>query len=120
MHLGGPVDHGRIHFVHTVPGRIRGGSELRPGLWIGGELDDLAAVLAERAESKAPVDDVRIFLGYAGWGESQLDAELAANSWLPVSGRDDWIWCPPGQAPWRAVLKSASEGEAPPEPHEAN
>jgi len=120
--LGGPVDHSRLHFVHALPGRITGGNELRPGLWIGGELDELAAVLAERLAAGRPVDDVRVFLGYAGWGEGQLDHELATGAWIPTAGRDEWIYTEPDETVWEAVVHAALDEDQrpPPAPHEAN
>lgn len=44
------------------------------------------SVLRELAES--PPRRWRVFLGYAGWGEGQLEREIAEGSWLvvPVSG----------------------------------
>lgn len=120
--LGGPVGHTHLHFVHCVPGRITGGTALRPGLWFGGEIDELGRYLAERGTRGGPVDEVRAFLGYAGWDEGQLDAELESGSWIPVRGRDEWIFCEAGDDAWRAAVESAleSSGDEPPEPHEAN
>jgi putative transcriptional regulator len=120
--LGGPVDHTRLHFVHALPGRIRGGSELRPGLCIGGEIGELADVITQRLATGTPIDDVRIFIGYAGWGAGQLDEELATGSWIPIAGRDDWIYAPPGEDVWQRVIASALEDDepAPPQPHESN
>lgn len=120
--LGGPVDHTRLHFVHALPGRIRGGSELRPGLWIGGDIDDLADVLGERLAAGTPIDDVRLYIGYAGWGAGQLDEELGSGSWIPIAGRDDWIYAPPDEEVWQHVVGSTLEDDEipPPEPHEAN
>lgn len=119
--LGGPVDHSRLHFLHAVPGRIRGGSELRPGLWIGGDVDELGRYLLEQRRAGEGID-VRLFIGYAGWEEGQLDAELESGSWIPAIGRDEWIYGAPEQDVWQAVVSAAFDAsdDVPPAPHEAN
>lgn len=120
--LGGPVDHTHLHFVHCVPGRIQGGTALRPGLWFGGDVEAFGRYLAERGTGGGPVDEVRAFVGYAGWDEGQLDAELESGSWLPARGRDEWIFCAPGDQVWHDVVAHTLEGtsDEPPEPHEVN
>jgi len=122
VRLGGPVDHARLHFVHCVPGRITGGTLLRPGLWFGGDVDELGAYLAAVRADGQDTDQVRAFVGYAGWGEGQLDAELESGSWIPALGRDEWIFCAAGDAVWHSVVDAAlGTGDAePPAPHELN
>ena len=56
-------------------------------------------------EMASGIDRVRIFSGYAGWGDGQLEGEIAAGAWVVV---DAW----PGDAHstepddlWRLVLR---------------
>ena len=35
-----------------------------------------------RSIAEAPPGDVRLFLGYAGWGPGQLEGEMADGVWL--------------------------------------
>lgn len=41
------------------------------------------------ADLTVPVEAVRIFLGYAGWGSRQLEAEIEAGAWLVVDSEPD-------------------------------
>jgi putative transcriptional regulator len=51
------------------------------------------------------VAEVRVFVGYAGWGASQLDGELEAGGWFTVDAHPDDVFTdePPGL--WRSVLE---------------
>ena len=62
-------------------GRIDPTSSIRPEPVTGGlGLIDLSATAAS-----AGVDLVRIFMGYAGWGEGQLEDEISARGWFAVA-----------------------------------
>ncbi|MCY2961302.1 MAG: YqgE/AlgH family protein [Planctomycetota bacterium] len=104
VHAGGPVGLDTLQFVHRVPGRIAGGVELSSGIHLGGDIDQLAQFLEERGESAA--EDVRLILGYAGWGAGQLEEELAGGSWIPVSLQPEWVFAPDSQGVWRQVVRS--------------
>lgn len=104
VHAGGPVGLDTLQFVHRVPAQILGGVELSSGIHLGGDIDHLARFLAERGEDAA--EDVRLILGYAGWGAGQLDDELAGGSWIPASLRPEWVFAPDAQGIWRQVVRS--------------
>lgn len=107
---GGPVGRDRLQFVHRVPDRIPGGVELATGLHVGGELDSLAELIA--VDPRA-ADKVRVFLGYSGWGEGQLEAELATGAWLPAPLNLELVFRgSEPEAVWRHALRSlGGEGE---------
>jgi putative transcriptional regulator len=68
--------------------------------------DDLVTVDLERdAALLAPgIDDMRIFLGYAGWGAGQLDDELEAGGWVVVDAEGDDAFASDPGGLWRATL----------------
>ena len=51
------------------------------------------------------VDEGRVFSGYAGWGEGQLEMELAVGSWIPVQSSVDDAFDTVPTTLWRRVLK---------------
>ena len=110
VHLGGPVDHATMQFVHAVPDRIPGGIAIEDQLFLGGDLDALGVFLREDFERARGV--VRVFLGYSGWGASQLDQELETGSWLLASPSLGAVFGPEGEGTWRRVVRSTGqEGE---------
>jgi putative transcriptional regulator len=60
-----------------------------------------------------PVEDcfdaVRIYAGYAGWGEGQLEAEVAEGAWYVVPGKPCDFATRDPDALWRQVLRRQPE-----------
>ncbi len=110
VHLGGPVDHGTMQFVHTVPEAIPGGLPLVEGLWLGGTTESLARYLAD--DEQRALRTVRLFLGYSGWGEGQLESELSIGSWVPVPTDPSAVFADDGERTWRRVVASVDGSEA--------
>jgi putative transcriptional regulator len=107
VHVGGPVDHQTLQFVHVVPQAIPGGLCLDGTLWLGGELEAMARYVTEEPQKARA--SLRLFLGYAGWGAGQLDAELGIGSWLPAPPSLGAVFGPEGEANWRRVVRSVGD-----------
>lgn len=105
VHAGGPVGLDTLQIVHRAPGEIPGGFELGGGVYLGGELDALAHYLVAHDDEEA-AGEVRMILGYAGWGEGQLDHELSIGSWLPCRLDPDWVFDASPELVWRKVLRA--------------
>ena len=74
---GGPVSRDHIHFLHQYPELISGGQEIADGIYWGGDFNEMVDLLKTVGEKK-----IRFYLGYAGWGEQQLEEEMNEKSWL--------------------------------------
>ena len=103
VHLGGPVEPQRGFVLH---GRDWGGSDTLDvaGRWaLTGTLDVLRALAEGRGPSRWLVA-----LGYAGWGEGQLEAELTRHGWFATACDDDAILfdCP-AEDRWSAGFAAA-------------
>jgi putative transcriptional regulator len=99
--VGGPV----APDVAICVGRLRPGLAPGPGMQeIGWGLVTLD-LDAEPADVTVPVADLRIFAGYAGWGEGQLEGEIDEGAWVVVDAvaGDSHTHDPDGL--WRAVLR---------------
>jgi len=74
-------------------------TEIDPGLHFAGSLATLRRV------ADAPPQQFRLFLGYAGWGPGQLEAELAQGAWLVAPLRAEVVFASPDEM-WEGVVRS--------------
>lgn len=50
------------------------------------------------------IADLRVFTGYAGWGEGQLEGEVAEDDWFVVEARPADAFSKTPESLWREVL----------------
>lgn len=75
---GGPVDMERLFLLHSLGAVFPGASEVIPGVFVGGNVDDIISYLEDGGQIEG---NLRFFLGYSGWTKGQLQAEIARHSW---------------------------------------
>ena len=78
LHVGGPVGLDSLHIIHTASDII-GGDAIADNIYWGG---DLESAIENIKLGKITPQNCKFFIGYSGWSEGQLDAELDMNSWL--------------------------------------
>lgn len=83
---GGPVDHSRLFMLHTLGELFEGSTELIPGIYVGGRIEDIAAYLTDGGEVDGKI---RFFLGYSGWTSGQLLGEINRNVWAVADAEPD-------------------------------
>ena len=79
IYNGGPVEQDNLYFIHNIPDLIPNSVEISDGIYWGGEYESTKKLINNGKINK---DNIRFFLGYTGWDEEQLDAEMQANSWI--------------------------------------
>jgi putative transcriptional regulator len=52
-----------------------------------------------------PPQDLRVFLGYAGWGQGQLETELAQGAWVVAPLSPETVFDVPADRMWDHVLR---------------
>jgi len=57
-----------------------------------------------------PEATFRLFLGYAGWGPGQLEAEIAQNAWKILPLMPEWLMSEDPRNLWQRALEKASGG----------
>ena len=105
VHHGGPVEPGRGFVLHSTDW---GGQDT---LQINGTKGTLFAmtgtidVLRAIAEGRGP-DRWIVALGYAGWGEGQLDEEMTRHGWFAAGSDAKILFDTPTDERWGAAFKA--------------
>ncbi len=104
VHWGGPVEShtGWLLFQDELDTDVTDEhvSHLGGALRFAGSMD-VFRQLAER-----PPRDLRIFLGYAGWGGGQLESELAQGAWVVAPLSPEVVFDVPAPEMWDHVLRA--------------
>ena len=102
VHDGGPVQPETLHIIHKIPEQM-GGLEILPGIYWGGSYENLHKAIEEDGVTE---DKIRLFVGYAGWEQGQLEREMKEGSWIVANGAENLIFEPDSTQVWRLALKS--------------
>ncbi|MFP6607757.1 MAG: YqgE/AlgH family protein [Myxococcota bacterium] len=106
LHWGGPVQPHTGWMLFSQDDTLPAAAEeseatsLVDGVCFAGSLN----VLREIAE--APPGDVRLFLGYAGWGPGQLEGEMVEGVWLTAPASREAIFDVAPDSMWDYVVRS--------------
>ncbi|HSX85531.1 MAG TPA: YqgE/AlgH family protein [Cellvibrio sp.] len=98
---GGPVQPERGFVLHSSDTKWQSTLEISSGICLTASRDIITALAAGRGPKQC-----LIALGYAGWGEGQLEAEIAANSWLTVPADKDIIFNTPFEERWASAAQA--------------
>ena len=101
VHHGGPVEPGRGFVLHTPDWRDESTMLVEPL----GALSSSAAILRAIAEGTGPKHWL-LSLGYAGWGEGQLDEEMHRHGWYAAEGRQPILFETPVRDRWTATWQA--------------
>ncbi len=98
---GGPVQPERGFVLHSNEAKWQSTLEISPDISLTASRDIITALAAGHGPKQC-----LIALGYAGWGEGQLEAEIAANSWLTVPADKDIIFNTPFEERWTLAAQA--------------
>ena len=80
--FGGPVEKDNLFYIHTFGKEIEGSEKIIDTLYFGGDYEMLFELI--KADPKR-INEVRFFIGYAGWDFEQLNNEMKDHSWIAVT-----------------------------------
>jgi putative transcriptional regulator len=103
VHYGGPVEVHRGFVIYRVEKKIYPDTLFA---FNDTAVSTSLSLLREIAVGDGPRETI-LTLGYAGWGEGQLEAEMEQNSWISVPATPELIFATGNQDKWkRAALSS--------------
>jgi putative transcriptional regulator len=102
MHLytGGPVEPTRAWILTAREELDPEALEVTAGVFLSA-----SPTLVRRTLESAPDPEVRMVVGYAGWGAGQLDGELAQGGWLLAPVQADLIFETSSDKMWEAAIR---------------
>lgn len=83
--VGGPVENSALFILHNCFSLGQLDQEIAPGLYLAGSHESFETVVRDGLK---PDNSVlfRVFCGYAGWGEQQLEDEIDRGDWFVLPG----------------------------------
>jgi putative transcriptional regulator len=102
LYVGGPVQPDTLHFVHTIK-ELEGSKEILPGVFWGGDFEQLKGMSRDNSLGTM---SLKFFIGYSGWGQSQLEEEIAQNSWIVADIKAENIFSEYDEDFWKEMVRS--------------
>ena len=96
---GGPVEEHRGFVLHSADWTTDGSLKINDSHILSANLNILQAI----AEGGGPAQ-ARLLLGYASWGNSQLEEEIRQNTWLIVKPEDSLLFDTDDNTKWQRAL----------------
>lgn len=98
VYRGGPVEGERGFILHRPLGNWEGTLAVTDEIGVTTSKDILEAI----AKGEGP-DQYLVALGYAGWGDGQLEDEIADNAWLSGPVDNEIMFSTPNKAKWESA-----------------
>jgi putative transcriptional regulator len=98
VYFGGPLDLESVWFLFRSATPPEHAIRACDGVYLSANRDLLLRLLGR----DKPTDGLRIFVGHAGWGPSQLQAEIARGDWTLERAESNAIFSGKSEHPWPA------------------
>ncbi|MCH8328449.1 MAG: YqgE/AlgH family protein [Candidatus Marinimicrobia bacterium] len=100
IYYGGPVQPGLGFVLHTTEYEQPSSNRLSNDI----ALSTSHEILEDIQKGKGPAQ-FRFSLGYAGWGEGQVERELANGDWLAMQATTEFVFDKPDERKWDESAK---------------
>ena len=104
--LGGPVQKETLHYLHRLGNLIPNSIEVMDGVFWGGDFEVIKSLIIS---GDLQPGDIRLFVGYAGWAEGQLNSEMETKSWIVAKASKDILFNAEPQKLWSAILENMGQ-----------
>ena len=105
VYKGGPVGRDTMFFIHDIE-EINDSLPLGNGLFMNGDFNQMLDFIKSGRQYE---NRVRFFLGYAGWGEGQLQSEMNENTWIVSELSKDRLFKENYRTLWQNTLNDMGE-----------
>lgn len=97
--FGGPVDVNRGFILHSTDQMLESSIEINSDIALTVNLNFFRELLTEDLSK-----DLLVSLGYAGWGEGQLEQEIRSGNWLHVSATKEMLFADAHEEKWQKAF----------------
>ncbi len=98
---GGPVTPTGITALAATHAKVEGATKILDGIYL---LND-AKLLDKWLAAPGGNNDLRIYMGYAGWAPGQLEHEVKLGSWFIFPGSMSLIFAPHPESLWLRLIR---------------
>lgn len=98
VYFGGPVELDSVWFLFRALKAPEHAIRACDGVYLSASRELLLRLL----ERDKPMEGLRIFVGHAGWGPGQLEAEIARGDWTLAHANPEAIFSRKSEHPWPA------------------
>ena len=104
--LGGPVQKETLHYLHKLGNRIPNSIEVMDGVFWGGDFEVIKSLILS---GELQPGDIRLFVGYAGWAEGQLNSEMESKSWIVSRAEKETLFTSESKNLWSTILEGMGQ-----------
>jgi len=102
---GGPVQTNQVMMLYRLEHLPDNSHHVFDGVCLGGDMTLVDQILT----SNPGRDAFRAYLGYAGWGPGQLEAEMQIGSWITIPADPSLVFDKDPSRIWPDIFKSLDE-----------
>ncbi len=106
IYYGGPVHTDRLHFFHCLGNLITDSLQISEGVYWGGDFKELQFLV--KNEMVLP-EQVRFFVGHAGWSAGQLAEEIEDGSWITAEMHANYAFQTHPAKLWKQVMSNKGD-----------
>jgi putative transcriptional regulator len=96
LYFGGPVEITTVSFLFRADAQPEDAIQVSDGVYLSTNEKLLRQLLAR----EKPMEGLRIFIGYSGWGPGQLQAEVARGDWTLAPAEKGALFDRKSEHPW--------------------
>ena len=104
IYVGGPVEPSALSMLHSNPAWGDREMTVIPGVFAGSSAEAFEQIVTSGSEHASPCN-YRIYSGYSGWGEGQLESEIARGDWFTVQASASQVFDTHPYEVWDHLLR---------------